>query len=183
MSESGARYQRTTPGLVGAMIVTLAVIAAFVAFRALNRNELEVEPESIDYLPAVADIQNGAPFRIAYPPTLPEGWRVTDLRFDNQVGLTWTLDLLTGDDDYMAVRQAEGGIEPLLEEYVDEAAEAGDTVTLHSALADRWDIWTDAQGDYALAARVHGTWLLVFGSADETEVEDFAASLVTDDVR
>ena len=42
-------YQRSASGLVGALLVTLLVIGAFVAFRALNRDELEVGPEAVDY--------------------------------------------------------------------------------------------------------------------------------------
>ena len=37
-------YQRSTSGLVGALVVTLLVIGAFVAFRALTRDELETRP-------------------------------------------------------------------------------------------------------------------------------------------
>lgn len=184
MSESGGRYQRSVPGLVGAMIVTLAVIAAFVAFRALNRDELEVEPESIDYLPEVAGIQQGAPFRVAYPPSLPAGWRVTRLRFDSEVGLTWTLDLLTDENEYVAVRQVEtADLRTLVEEYVDEDAQPGETVELDSPLAERWESWTDQGGDFAVTARVDRTRLLVFGGADEGDIEDLAASLVTRPVR
>jgi hypothetical protein len=177
--EAPSRYERSFPGMVGAMIVTLAAIAAFVAFRAINRDDLEVHREAIDYLPQVADIQQGAPFRIAYPPELPEDWRVTEIDFDDEVGLTWSVDLLTDDGDYVAIRQAETSIRPLIDEYVDEGAFGGDDLMLEGSLADTWESWQDAQGDHAVVADLGKTSLLVFGTADESELEEFAASLVT----
>ena len=181
--ESPSRYERSFPGMVGAMIVTLAVIGVFVAFRAINRDELTVPREPVDYLPAVADIQEGAPFRIAYPPDLPEDWLVTESPgFDDEVGLTWTIDLLTDDGDYVGVRQARATETALLDRYVDEEAIEGDELTL-GGLAPTWQAWSDVQGDYAVLTEVGQTVLIVFGTAGEAEVEEFAASLVTERVR
>ena len=38
------RYQRSTGGLVGALLVTVLVILGFVGFRALNRDQPDVKP-------------------------------------------------------------------------------------------------------------------------------------------
>lgn len=178
-----SRYERSFPGMIGAMIVTLAAIAAFVFFRDANRNDLEVTRPGIDYLPEVASLQQGASFPIAYPPALPEGWRVTALDFDNEVGLTWSVDLLSEDGEYVGIRQAESEADPLLDEYVDEDAFQGDDVKLDSPLVSSWESWQDVQGDQAVLAEVEGTRLLVFGTVGESELEDFAASLVTSRVR
>ena len=53
MSEQPGRYQRSTSGMVGALLVTLLAILAFVAFRACNRTDLEVKPDHVDYLAQV----------------------------------------------------------------------------------------------------------------------------------
>ena len=62
-SAAAGRYNRSPAGMVGALLVTLLVIGAFVAFRAFNRTDLDVNPERIDYLagdvtiePAGADV-------------------------------------------------------------------------------------------------------------------------------
>ena len=57
MSEQGGRYQRSFAGMIGALLITLVVIGAFVAFRALNRDELERRPEAVDYLETVGFVQ------------------------------------------------------------------------------------------------------------------------------
>ncbi len=181
-TEAPSRYERSFPGMVGAMIVTLAVIGAFVAFRAINRDELEVEPDAIDYLPQVADIQEASTFPVAYPPELPAGWQVTRLGFDDTVGLTWSMDLLTDGDDYIAVRQANGSGGALMDEYVDENRIPGDDVQIGGALAETWESASDVDGDYGVVAEVGKTHLLVFGTASEDELEEFAASLVTSPV-
>ena len=53
MSEQGGRYQRSFAGMIGALLITLLVIGAFVAFRALNRDELDGGPKPVDYLETV----------------------------------------------------------------------------------------------------------------------------------
>ena len=58
--EKPGRYQRSPAGMVGALIVTLLVISAFVAFRALNRTDLDVKPERVDYLAQVRFAQQDA---------------------------------------------------------------------------------------------------------------------------
>jgi hypothetical protein len=167
--------------MVGAMIVSVVVILAFVVVRGLLRDDLEVERDSVDYLPQVADFQQGAPYRIAYPPELPEDWRVTEVGFDDAVGLTWSIDLLTDDDQYVGVRQTRGSAARLLDEFVDGQRIPGDELPL-GGLAETWESSSDAGGDHAVIAKVRGTWLLVFGG-DEDAIEELAATLVTDRVR
>lgn len=175
VSGSGARYQRSMSGMVGAMLVTLAVIAAFVAFRALNRNDVDITPQAIDYL-AVVEGASGEP--LAYPPELPDGWKATRAAFVSDPGRVWALSLLTADDEFIGVRQGDVELEAMVEVYVDEDAEEGEPVTLTSPLAREWRTFTDEGGDYAVAAEVDGSLVLVVGSAAEDEIEDLAASLV-----
>ena len=40
MSGQAGRYQRSFSGMVGAMVVLLVVIGGYVAFRAVNRNDV-----------------------------------------------------------------------------------------------------------------------------------------------
>ncbi len=64
--------------MVGALIVTVLAIGAFVAFRSVNRNDLDVKPDTVDYLEPVTALQ-GTGRDVVYPPTLPAGWRATSL--------------------------------------------------------------------------------------------------------
>jgi len=70
------RYQRSSSGMVGALLVTLLVIGAFVAFRACNRTDLVVDPEHVDYLTQVGFAQEAGD-QVVYPASLPTGWFAT----------------------------------------------------------------------------------------------------------
>lgn len=176
--QGGGRYQRSTTGLIGAMVVTVALVVAFVVFRDTNRDDLVVEPEPVDYLVVVESIQTGdVGFEVAYPPELPEGWRATAANY--QPDPLWSLSLLTEDDEFVGVRQGPADVEDLVDEFVDEEAEEGEEVTLDSPLARRWRSFTDAGGDYALAAQVGDAAVLVVGTAGEQTVAEVTGSLVT----
>ena len=74
------RYQRSIAGGVGSLIVLVVVVLAFVAFRAVFRDNDAVDVEPVDYLAVVAPAQE-AGIRIVYPPSLPEGWTATSVDF------------------------------------------------------------------------------------------------------
>lgn len=181
MSERAGRYQRSMAGMVGAMLVTLLVIIAFVAFRAVNRDDPDYQPEAVEYLPQVEGVQANDGFRIrpAYPPTLPDGWTATQAyaELDDQL---WSLNLLTDEGRFLGVRQSGRlPVDSLVEDYVDEDAEEGGTVELSGALAGEWTEWTDASGDYALVRELgRDEVVLVVGTGDEAEIRAFAESLV-----
>src|SRR3546814_17022050 len=79
MSAGGSgRYTRKNSGMLGAMIVTVGIIIIFVAFRAITRDDLVIERETVDYLSVVEALQEGRTSEIAYPPALPEGRRAVD---------------------------------------------------------------------------------------------------------
>jgi len=178
VSESTGRYQRSMGGMVGALVVTIGVIIAFVVFRAINRDDLEVDREPIDYLVLVEGLQESDLIDPVYPPTLPKGWKAVDATFDAE-DLTWSLDLNTDDSEFIGVVQSSLDLDELLKTHVDEDAREGNAVTLDSPLASTWSTFTDSGGDYAVAARIKGLTVLVFGTADEDEIDDLASSLVT----
>jgi hypothetical protein len=168
--------------MVGALIVTLLVILAFVAFRAFNRSDLDVEPEHVDYLSQVRiaqqSVDGGA--GLVYPARLPAGWYATDITFPadgNRPGLV--MSMLTADDEYVGFVQSPIALPQLLTTYVDAHPQAGPAVTVESPVASRWDTWTDSGGDTALAAEHGHESLLVFGTVSRTQLEHLAAGLTT----
>ena len=178
MSEQPGRYQRSASGMVGAILVLLLLIAAFVGFRALNRDELEVRPEPVDHLAVVEALQqNGS--RVAYPATLPDGWQVNSVDSGPGDEPTWGLGMLTEDDRFAGVRQDSASTADLVEEYVDEDATPGDPVTVGGDLGGRWSTFTDAEGDTALATELGDATVLVYGSAPASDLRSLAESLTT----
>lgn len=179
-AERPGRYQRSTSGLIGALVILLVVIGAFVILRSVFRDELEVEPEAVDYLEVVRQVQQsgGEAF---YPATLPEGWRATSATYDPSTG-AFGLGLNTDDERFVGLRQADTDLRSLLATYVDSQVDGGSEVTLESAVGDTWQTWSDDGGDHALTIEVGGEQVMVYGSASEEDLRAFAQSLTDDPV-
>jgi hypothetical protein len=176
VSEQPGRYQRSASGMVGALLVTLLAILAFVAFRACTRTDLEVKPDHADYLAEVGFAQrSGAD--VVYPASLPSGWYATSVDFAAGARPTLGISLLTAANEYAGLRQSPLSAAQLLTTYVDAHPTAGAPVTLDSGIVRHWDTWTDSGGDTALVARWHQETLMVFGSASQADLETLAGSL------
>lgn len=168
--------------MVGALLVTLLVILAFVGFRACNRTNLDVKPEHVDYLLQIGYAQQAGADDLVYPASLPAGWYATQLTVDAGKPSELALSLLTQDGAYAGLVQSAESGPALLARYVDANPSGGRPVHVSGAVdgtVPRWDLWTDAGGDTALVARHRGATLLVFGSASKAQLEQLAASLTT----
>jgi hypothetical protein len=166
--------------MVGAMLVTVLAIVAFVAFRAINRDDLSVDPQSVDYLQTVEALQQGSDLDPAYPVRLPNGWIATRAVFSAD-NLAWELDVLTDKEKYIGVRQAAMSEKDLVSKYVDEKGLRASEVTLKGAVTPTWQSWTVDNDDTAYTTTLGGSrgeHLMVFGAAGSAEVKAFAASLV-----
>jgi len=176
---SGSRYQRSFSGMVGAMIVTLVVIAAFVLFRALNREELEVRPEQVDWQGSVKYIQSqgGA---VWYPSAQPAGWTATSAEYKPGARALWDIGFLTDDGEFVGLHEEDASVDELISELVDEDATEGDEVVLAEVT---WRSFTDDGGDYGLATEHGSETVVVYGSEDPEVIRDLAASLTTEPLR
>jgi len=184
--ETPSRYSRTYGGLVASLLVTLVVVLAYVGLRALNRDELDVRPEPVDYTEAVAAAQDSG-ITLVYPRELPEGWIVTRLDFERGDRPAWGINLLTDDGNFVGVRQEDADVDDLLATYVDEQPSEGEPVSLDSPLASSWRTWSDEGGDHAFSTELPpvdgsgtGDTLLVYGSASAPEQVELIRQLVTE---
>lgn len=180
--EQPGRYQRSTSGMVGALLVTLLVILAFVAFRAFNRSNLDVKPEKVDYLAQVRYAQQ-AGSDVVYPARLPSGWYATQVTLSPGTPSGLELSMLTGNGAYVGFVESPESLPDLLSTYVDPHATGGRSVTVAGTVAARWQTWIDGGGDTALTTR-RGQGnaqqsLLVFGTVTQAQLEGLAASLTT----
>jgi hypothetical protein len=172
----GGRYQRSIAGGIGSLIVLIAVVLAFVAFRAVFRDNDAVDVEAVDYLAVVAPAQE-AGIRVVYPPSLPEGWTATSVAFVPGERPAFGVGMLTDDDLFVGVRQADEELADLLETYVDTQVVKGDVVTLDGAIVPEWQEWSDDGGDHAYSATVGDTEVLVYGSAPTEDLLTVVRSL------
>ena len=180
--EQPARYQRSTSGMVGALLVTLLVILAFVAFRAINRTNLDVKPQRVDYLAQVSYAQQ-AGSEVVYPARLPTGWYATQVTLSPGTPSDLELSMLTGDGAYVGFVESPASLTDLLSTYVDPQAAGGPSIVVARSVVTRWSTWSDGGGDTAVGAqRGQGKArqsLLVFGTATRSQLEALAASLTT----
>jgi len=176
---SAGRYERSFSGLVGAMIVTLVVIAGFVLFRALNRNDLEVQHEQVDWQGSVKYIQSQGG-SVWYPSAQPAGWTATSADYQPGARALWDIGFLTDDGEFVGLHEEDASVDELVGELVDEDATEGDEVMLADVA---WRSFTDAGGDYALAAELGSETVVVYGSDEPEVIRDLAASLTTAPMR
>jgi hypothetical protein len=172
------RYPRTANGLIGSLLVTVLVILAFVGLRALNRDDLEVKPEPVDYLATVADAQAGG-YTLVYPESLPDGWIADSIDFVPGSRPAWGIGMLTDDGKFVGIRQEDAPVDELLHTYVDKDPTESDPADVSGSVAPTWSTYADAGGDHAFAAEVGHDTVLVYGSASVADQRALLALLST----
>jgi hypothetical protein len=161
------------------MIVTLLVIGAFVAVRALGRDDLEVKPEPVDYRSTVTNLQESGS-TVVYPADLPKGWIATSVHVVPGDDPAFGVGLLTADGEFAGVRQEDAPLDDLLATYVDDAATEGEQLTVTGSVARSWRSFTDSGGDRAYAAKLGDDEILVYGSASAADLRRLLGLLTTD---
>ena len=124
------RYQRTSGGLVGAMLVTVLAVLAFVAFRAVTTDKDPTPVRAVDYASVVTSARADEQLAVVAPERLPLGWKATSATYDGGASPTWHLGTLTDDGRYVGVEEARSSIEELAKEHVDADAARGEDVTI-----------------------------------------------------
>lgn len=177
MTEKPGRYQRSTPGLVGALIVTVGFVLVFVVWRALFRGDAEPVTPPVDWQESVK-LADDAGLSIVRPTALPEGWTATSVDLAAGDHPRWGLGLLTDDGDFVGIRQEDTSVAELVQVYIDKEADAGSDVTLTSPVATTWQTWSDDGGDLGYSTEVGEDSLLVYGSAPAADIEELIGLLV-----
>ncbi len=174
-------YQTSLAGLVGAMILCLLFIAGYVGFRALNRDDLEVRPDSLDYLSLVRALQE-ADVEVLYPAELPEGWKVTG--FDNKPGERQNLRVslhttVEGRDKFVGYTWVDADPDNVVAEFLPKSPREGDEVSIENPEIDSvWHVWT-SEIDSGLLTEWRGRTLLVWGSVPQQTMETLIGTLTT----
>ena len=175
------RYRRSSGGLVGAMIVTVVLVVAYVAVRGFLFGDRSGEVSGVDWEAQVRAGRADDKLTVAAPRSLPEGWKATSASYQTGTAPSWRLGVLSPEEQYVGVYERLVGVDDLVAEHVDEDAQDEGTV---SVAGEDWRVFTDSGGDYALVRTVEepvggrGT-VLVVGTLPPTEVRDFAAGLTS----
>jgi hypothetical protein len=116
---------------------------------------------------------------VAYPPSLPPGWRATSVDFRPGEPPAWGVGFLTDGGKFVGIRQEDAPLDDLLMTYVDEQPTELDDVDLPSSVARTWRVFKDDGGDTAYAAKLGDDWVLAYGSAPPADIEALVESLST----
>jgi Protein of unknown function (DUF4245) len=187
MSEQPGRYQRSFGGMLGALLVLVLGIGVFVVLRDVTRVDPPDAVRPVDYVQPARFAQQAAEFQVLTPRALPEGWTPTSVRFrptaDDQ---SWHVGVLTAQQRYVGIEQAERPVGTMVADFVDEDAQKGGQVEVAGR---SWTIWTDPgrdpgadpstapQGDLALVREDGGVTTLVVGTVSQNQLAEFVASL------
>ena len=182
-TERPSRYNRSFGGLLGAMVVTVLFVTAYIGFRALTRDQPDIEPEA-DYLSDVHELLE-AGVTVVHPCGLPDGWRATSTSFTRGDPPRWGIGFVTDSDEFVGLRQEKTDVDDLLALYVDENPDEGADATPANDLGvQTWQTWSDSGGDHAFTATLAGPLqdqsLLVYGSAPVAEQEELVGLLTVD---
>jgi hypothetical protein len=168
--------------MVGAMLITLIALGGFVGFRALNRTDLEVRPEPVDYLAVAGRAQDEA-LRPVYPRELPDGWIANSAEASPLArNPAWGMGMLTGQDRFVGIQQGNQSLDSLLATFVDESPEPAGEIEVSGSVAARWQVFVDDAGDTAYAAEVGEENVIVYGSAPKSDLLSVLALLTQDDL-
>jgi hypothetical protein len=174
VSEQPGRYQRSAAGMVGAMLVLVGLLMAFVLIRGANRDDPPSPVRAVDYHSALEHARASAGFPLLAPPHLPPGWRATSVTFTPEPDAHWHLGLLTDQNRYIGLEQGDDPVRSMLTAYVDPDPAHGTDVTIDGRT---WQSWSDSGGDQALVRRQGDTTTLVVGTVSRTVLADYVESL------
>lgn len=176
---SAKRYSRTFGGLIGSMIVLVAVLVGVYVIQNVTHDQPEGKPVAVDYLDTVRAIQ-AAGVTVAYPRSLPEGWIARDPQFTPGDRPVWQLPMLTDDGKFVGIHQADVSLSELLSTDLPKGARQGEDVRIDSDVAQTWSSWSDGTRDHAFATTVGDDTLLVYGSAPVDDLKTLIGLLATD---
>ncbi len=178
VSEQPSRYTRSFSGMIGALLVTVLFVLAFVAWRGLFRTDVDNAPVAVDWRESV-ELAQQAGFAVVHPSELPDGWTATSVDLFAGDEPRWGLGVLTDEGDFIGIRQQDSSVDELVELYVDEDTDAGDDATIASEVTDTWQTWSDDGGDRGYSTEIGDEAVLVYGSAPVEDIESYVG-LLTD---
>jgi hypothetical protein len=174
------RAQRSVAGMVGALIVVVVLVVAVVGIRSAGQKSTPIE--TADWQAWVKAGRADGKLTVLAPSRLPSGWRATSAAYESGTTPQWRMGMLTEAKKFVGVAESLEPTDDMVQEYVDENAERGGDVTFAGGT---WQTWTDAGGDYAVVRTLatpsgEQERLIVYGSAPDTSIRDFAGSLSAD---
>ncbi|WP_079169007.1 DUF4245 domain-containing protein [Streptomyces sp. CC77] len=170
---AGMRGKQTVRGMFQSMAVICAAAAVIYLFVPHDEN---ADPlKAVDYGVELVTAQRAAPYPVAAPEGLPEGWRATSVSYRREEGNAWHLGYLTPEREYVAVEQSTADPKRYIGDVSHGAAATGKT---QQAGGRSWERWEGDKYD-ALVLREKGVTTVVLGTAPFEQLGTMAAALTS----
>jgi hypothetical protein len=173
------RTQRSVAGMVGALVVVVAIGLVWVEIGGSGQKATPVP--SVDWAAWVKAGRADQELMTFAPERLPKGWRARAATYSGGIEPRWHLALLTDAGKYVGIEESRGSTQDLAEDVIDRDAVRGKDVTVGG---ETWQTWTDTGGDYALARSIAVGGqpyesVLVGGSAPDQTIRTFVGTLTS----
>ena len=176
--ERPGAYRRSSSGLLGAMIATVAAVLLFVGFRSLTRDNEGTPPPAVDWKISFQAARTDGKLAVLAPPSTPSGWKATSVSFTPGADPAWHLGLLTSKQKYVGIYESRQDLGDLVTAHVNGTASKGQNVNVGGST---WRVYTGSVGDYALARTTRHAGVdesqMVVGTAPSATIRDLTASL------
>ena len=174
--EAAPPRDRRNPSL-GDMVRSVVVIGVLaglvVAFTAFLRDDPPKPASDVDFAQIAAEASAGVDYPLLAPREVPEGWEANSARLTPGDPPSWHLGMVTADEDYIGLEQAEASIDEMLDEHASGARSDG-AATVGGV---EWSVRTDGEGDTTFVRRDAGVTVLVTGDAPREQIESYIESL------
>ena len=171
---SSTRSSRGNPSIgdiIRSMVVIGAIILALFGIGKLFTADPESTVKPIDYASVVASARPAATFPLLAPRTLPQGWRATSARFQEN---GWHLGVLTASDDYVGLEQVRGTSQRAVDRFADGSKSAGTA----DVAGVTWNVRTGPDGRLTYLRTEGGFTTLLNTTASRRVLESYISSLV-----
>jgi len=173
MSSTGSSRGNPAIGdIIRSMVVIAVIILGLYGIGRLYTSDKAAEVETVDYVSIVAQARPAATFALAAPASLPDGWRATSARFQQN---GWHLGVLTGDDDYVGLEQLRGSRDRAVDRFAEDSKSDGTA----DVAGQTWSVRTGPDGRWTYVRDEDGLTTLVTTSASRRVLEDYISSLST----
>ncbi|SCD54068.1 Protein of unknown function [Streptomyces sp. BpilaLS-43] len=167
------RGKQTVRDMFLSMLVITAVAGVVYIF--IPHDDKADPIKAVDYRVELATARRAAPYPVAAPAGLPEGWKPTSVSYEGHNGAGWHLGYLDPEDRYVAVEQSTTPAKKYVPAVSQDAKNTGRT---RDVSGQAWEVWKGPKYD-ALVLHAEGVTTVVTGSAPTERLVEMAAALET----
>jgi hypothetical protein len=172
------RGTETIGDMVRSMAVVLIPVALIAGFVGLLRPSSETVRD-VDWQPVLESARGAADYGLLGPQEVPEGWTATRVAYETGASSSdgvWRMSFVTDDETYVGLVQRAGEETGVVRREVPDLESDG-TVTVNGQSWNRYIEPGESEPDRALVQQRDDSVVVVIGSGDYSELEEFASWL------